>query len=400
MTGRGLIGPYVALLRQPEMARMMVCGLLAAMPVGMQPLAILLLAREATGSYGRASIVVAGAAVGMAVISPLRGRAVDRRGAARVLPGFAVAFALAVGALIAAAELGAPTLVLAALALACGGTVPPVNPTVRALLRDWAQGDDLQAAFGLLTLMGEGAFLVGPAIVGGLVAVASPAAALAAMVVLVVAGTLGFTTSRAARGHAGSEAPPGRLGALRSRGLRVLLGTMVMWGATFGVLDVALPAFADERGSAATGGLLLSALSVGVAAGTFLYGTRASDRPLERRLVLTTGIGAASFAPLALATETWQLAALVFVVGLAVAAPTVCTWLVVSRVDEPETRAEAATWVSSAGAVGAAIGATATGAVVDAAGARTALLGAFVSSGLGFVALVLQQHKLRPAVAA
>jgi MFS family permease len=180
----------------------------------------------------------------------------------------------------------------------------------------------------------------------------------------------------------------------------VLLATMVGWGATFGALDVALPAFADERGSAAAGGVLLSVLSVGVATGTFLYGTRSSDRPIERRLVLTTGVGAASFAPLALATETWQLAALVFVVGVAVAAPTVCTWLVVSRVDEPGTRAEAATWISSAGAVGAAIGATATGAIVDAVGARTALLAAFVSSGLGFVALVLQEHKLEPAVAA
>jgi MFS family permease len=395
-----LARPYVELLRQPQIARLLGCGLLAGMPTGMQPLAILLLAREATGSYGEASVVVAGSAIGLAVISPLRGRAVDRRGAGRVLPGFALAFTGAVGALIAAAEAGAPTFALAALALACGGTTPPVNATVRTLLADWVQGENLQTAFGLMTLMGEVSFLVGPAIVGGLVAVASPAAALAAMVAFVVIGTLGVASARAAREHAGAPAPLGRLAALAGSGIRVVLFSAIFWGATFGGLDVALPAFADERGSAATGGVLLTVLSLGVMIGTFVYGTRTSERPVARRLVLSNAVAAATFAPLALATEVSQLAALVFVVGLALAPPTVCTWLLLTHVSSPVARTEAATWLTTSIAGGAAIGATATGAIVDAAGARTALLTAFGSSALGFVALALLEPKITPPVAA
>src|SRR4051794_41839078 len=95
------------------------------MPAGMQPLGLLLLAREATGSYGQASIVVAGTAIGTATISPLRGKAVDRRGASRVLPGFAAAYAAAVAAGVAAAGLGGPAAGLPPLRPALRGAGPP-----------------------------------------------------------------------------------------------------------------------------------------------------------------------------------------------------------------------------------------------------------------------------------
>jgi predicted MFS family arabinose efflux permease len=370
------------------------------MPVGMQPLGILLLAREATGSYGRASLVVAGAAVGQATISPLRGRAVDRRGAARVLPGFAVAFAIAVGALIAAAELGAPTVVLAALAVACGGSVPPVGATMRTLLAERLGTDAMQTAMSVQTLAGEASFLLGPAIVGLCVALASPELALALMAVFVIVGTLGFATSSAARGHAGLPPAGGRLAVLRSPGMRTLMVVTVLWGATFGALDVALPAFADERGSAAAGGALLTALSIGVAVGTLAYGTRTSDRPLERRYVLAAAIAAASFALLPLAMVTWELGAILFLVGMALAPPTVCLWLVLGSVAPPQARTEATTWVSSGVAVGAAVGAVSAGPIVDAAGARTALLAAFVSSSLAALTSLVRQHSLRPGAAA
>jgi predicted MFS family arabinose efflux permease len=220
------------------------------------------------------------------------------------------------------------------------------------------------------------------------------------MVAFTTTGTIGFATSRTARGHHGTPSPRGRFTILATPGMRIVLASTVTWGATFGGLDVSLPAFADERGSAATGGVLLTVLSLGVAIGTFVYGTRRSDRPVERRLLIASGVGAATFAPLALASETWQLALLVFVTGLAIAPPTVCTWLILAQVAPPSARTEAGTWISSAVAVGVAIGATAVGAIVDTVGARTALLAAFASSSLGVVILLLRERELRPAVAA
>jgi hypothetical protein len=62
MSAGEFVAPYARLLRLPHIPRLVFCGLLATMPAGMQPLALLLLAREATGSYGQASIVVGGTA--------------------------------------------------------------------------------------------------------------------------------------------------------------------------------------------------------------------------------------------------------------------------------------------------------------------------------------------------
>jgi MFS family permease len=336
----------------------------------------------------------------MATISPLRGKAVDRRGAAQVLPGFAVGYAIAVAVVIVSADLGAPTAVLAVLAFACGGLAPPVGATLRTLIADEVPADRQQSAFGLLTLLSEASFLTGPIVVAALVTVASPGAALAVMAALVTIGTLGFATSPTTRRHLGTEAEPGRFAVLASPAMRVVLASVLLWGVTFGGLDVSLPAFADERGSAATGGVLLTMLSAGVALGTFVYGSRQSTRPVERRLVLVTAAGAATFAPLALATEVWQLALLVFVTGVGVAAPTVCIWIALAQAAPERAKTEAATWITSAGAVGIAIGATLVGAVVDAVGARTALLAAFASASIGVLVVLAGEGRLRPAVAA
>ena len=49
--------------------------------------------------------------------------------------------------------------------------------------------------------------------------------------------------------------------ARRARGCGAVLAVLLAFGAAVGVVQVAVPAFADEHGSAATGGLLLAALS-------------------------------------------------------------------------------------------------------------------------------------------
>jgi predicted MFS family arabinose efflux permease len=301
---------------------------------------------------------------------------------------------------IASAELDASTAVLALLAFACGGLAPPVGATLRTLIADEVPPDRQQAAFGLLTLMSEACFLTGPIIVAAVVTVASPGAALAVMAALVAIGTIGFATAPTTRRLGGSEPEPGRFAVLSSPAMQVVLASVLLWGMTFGGLDVSLPAFADERGSAATGGVLLTVLSAGVALGTFVYGSRQSARPVERRLVLATAAGAATFAPLALATEVWQLAPLVLVVGVGVAAPTVCIWLALAQAAPEWAKTEAATWITSAGSVGIAIGATAVGRIVDAFDARTALLAAFASASAGVLVVLAGEGRLRPAVAA
>ncbi len=56
--------------------------------------------------------------------------------------------------------------------------------------------------------------------------------------------------------------------------MRTVFGALVAFGTAVGIVQVAVPAFADARGSAATGGVLLAALSAGSLAGGLIYGGR------------------------------------------------------------------------------------------------------------------------------
>ena len=56
--------------------------------------------------------------------------------------------------------------------------------------------------------------------------------------------------------------------------MRALLTVLLAFGVAVGIVQVAVPAFADAHGSAATGGLLLAALSAGNLTGGLVYGAR------------------------------------------------------------------------------------------------------------------------------
>ncbi|MGX6450260.1 hypothetical protein ACVU7I_19645, partial [Patulibacter sp. S7RM1-6] len=83
----GVESPAVAALRSPGVVRLLLLSLLARAPVAVLGLLFLLRARDLGGGYTIAGAVSAAAGVGMALGSPLLGRAVDRYGASPVLLG-------------------------------------------------------------------------------------------------------------------------------------------------------------------------------------------------------------------------------------------------------------------------------------------------------------------------
>ena len=85
MTGTG---HYRALLGLPHVPALVGWSLLGRLPLGMAPLALLLLVRGEGGSYGAAGIVVAVYAVAVGVGAPIAGRQVDRTGPSAVLREF------------------------------------------------------------------------------------------------------------------------------------------------------------------------------------------------------------------------------------------------------------------------------------------------------------------------
>ena len=104
---------------------------------------------------------------------------------------------------------------------------------------------------------------------------------------MIAAGALGagdalaFTMTPVSRRWRGTPHEVGWLGPLGAPGMRTVFAVLVAFGSAVGIVQVAVPAFAADRGSAATGGVLLAALSAGSLVGGLVYGTRSG--PARRR---------------------------------------------------------------------------------------------------------------------
>src|SRR5262249_44943333 len=108
-----------ALLARPGVAPAAATAALAFTGIAAEPLAMLLLAREATGSFAAAGLVAAAYGIAAGVAAPSRGRALDRRGGVVLVP-IAAWHLIALAGLIVAAQLNAPAAALIGAAAVAG----------------------------------------------------------------------------------------------------------------------------------------------------------------------------------------------------------------------------------------------------------------------------------------
>src|SRR5690349_1438416 len=148
------------------------------MPIGMYMLGILLLAHEVSGSYALAGRVVGAFSLANALGAVAQGRLMDRFGQTRVLRIAACGHLPALIALVVAADAGASTWVLAAIALCGGATLPQLPAAMRSLWNSLVEDPELRAtAYALVAVVFEVAVVTAPAVVWGLVELTSPAVA-------------------------------------------------------------------------------------------------------------------------------------------------------------------------------------------------------------------------------
>ena len=315
---------YRALLALPGARAPVVLSAAGSMPIGMFGLGILLLARDATGSFAEAGRVVGAFSVANALGAVAQGRLMDRLGQTRVLRAAAAGHVPALVALVIAANAGAATWVLALCALCGGATFPQVPAAMRSL---WGalveEPGQRETAYAMVSIVFEVAVVTAPALVAAIVAVSSPQVAVLVAAALGAGASVAFSTTPGSRRWRGTPHEVGWLGPLGAAGMRTVFGALVAFGTAVGIVQVAVPAFAAERGSAATGGVLLAALSAGSLMGGLVYGARSWPGSAARRLVLLlVGLGAA-FALLAVAGSEAALAALLVLSGLLLAPTTV-----------------------------------------------------------------------------
>jgi len=375
---------YLALLRDPLVARPFGSSVIARIPIATAPLGLVLLVRDQRDSYSLAGIVTGLFAIGLAVGSPLWGRAMDGRGQPRVL----VPTALTSGTLLllltgATVSQAVPAPVLLGLALLAGIAFPPLSPAMRSTWRVVVTEDRRRRrGYALDAAAVETIFVGGPLLLSGLLLFGWAALPLLVTVVLLIAGTLVYVGSPGTRravpsAVAASVSGPGTA-VLHRGGFVLLLAVMATMSIGFGILDVSIAGLAEHLlGSADRLGVLFAPIAGGSAVGGLLYGSRDWHSADRRRLLvtltvfgfllLTVATGAGAEVPLVV------LMVLLFCAGLFISPNLIAAQSLIDALTPSHRLGEAQAWLSTSITAGAALGNSIAGIVLDASGPRVAL---------------------------
>ncbi|MFJ9209290.1 putative membrane protein [Streptomyces sp. L-9-10] len=362
---------YHAIFAAPGTKGFSAAGLIGRMPLAMMGIGIVTMVSQLTGRYGLAGALSATLAMSAALFGPQISRLVDRHGQGRILRPATLVAVTSVAGLLVCAQQSAPDWTLFVFA-AGAGCVPSLGAMVRARWAAIYRGSprELHTAYAWESIVDEVCFIFGPIVSIGLSTAWFPEAGPLLAAVFLVVGVVWLTAQRATEPvpqpreqHTGGSA-------LRSPGLRVLVATFVATGAIFGAVDVVTVAFAEERGHKAAASLVLAVYALGSCLAGVVFGLLHFTGPPARRWLVGICVMALSMIPLQLAGNLPFLAVALFVAGLSVA-PTMVTTMALVEAHVPRTKlTEGMTWTSTGLAVGVALGSSAAGWVVDAAGAE------------------------------
>lgn len=387
---------YTKLLRSRGVPRLAAAFLALGIASTMTPVAFVLFARAATHSFASASLVLAASTAGGLLFGPARGRLVDRLGPRDAVLRLAIPDIATDIAFIASGHARVGAAILVVLAFVAGAVTAPASAALRSVWSETlAESDSRQAGYALMTMMQETTYIAGPLIAGAAIALWSTTAAVAITAALSFVGAVTFATAQKSKREP-EPATPGRLPALAGSGIRTVVATSAAFGLTFGILDVAFPAFARTHGSAAAAGVLLSAFAVGSWIGGFLYGLRPRAKPASRQYPGLCLLAAIGLAPLILTPSLPAMVGLAVLSGLCFAPITTCQIAVIDEVAAPEHKAEAFTWLGTLYGTGLALGAAVSGQLIAATGARAALATGCAATLLAWLLTASRAATLQP----
>jgi hypothetical protein len=355
----GAGGGYREVLAEGPVRRLLAASLTGRLAFAMLPLAFVLFAAANAGTAAAGVLVAAFSAT--SVLAPARGRIVDRRGPPALI-AFAFACSGALAALAAAGSADAPAAVLVVVGGLAGLAVPPLGPFTRAAWGRALGGDRLQRIFALDSAGEEAALIVAPLAVAGIVAVASPEAALLVAAAGLLAGTGAAGRSVLAQ-DPGAAAPSVTAAARRlPPALWLTIASLLGPGAALGAIDLAVPALARSAGAPARAGLLLAALAAGTATASLLAGRRRWAWPATRRLpALQLTVAGALAGAAAVAGRPAALAVVLVAVGMALGAQFVTVYPLVDELAPAGAATRSFAWLVTANNAGIGIGAALAG---------------------------------------
>jgi MFS family permease len=391
---RAALHQYEAVLRLPRARRLALGGTVARLEVGGLSLAIILLVREASGSFGFAGAAAAVFLLLAATMRPVQGRLMDRLGRAPTLRLIAVVHCAVVVGLAALGASGAPRWTLLLLAAGTGATLPALSAFIRVAWASAATTEDLRStAYALDSVLYELSLVTGPLLVSFLISLTSPAIPLLVLSACGLLGTL-LTIRAPAQDPARPDASGAASGAVFSSGVARLVVIQALVGFALGAVTVIVPAAAAQAGSVAASGPLLASLSAGSLIGGVWYGSRRWAGPPVRRLIAAAIWFTAALALFGTGSNLLVAGASLAAAGLAVA-PEITTVLQMMPLLAPPARlTEAFAWLSFSEPAGAATGSWLSGILIEAGGPFSAAWLPFLGGAAALLTATLGRSAL------
>ncbi|MFF4688883.1 MFS transporter [Streptomyces sp. NPDC001307] len=358
---------YLEILRARHALRLLTGTLVGRLPNATAAIALVLFVRAEGGTYSLAGALAAVYGVANAVGQPVLGRLVDLHGQPRVQLPAAVLAALSMAVF---AFSGTDPLPAAYAAVAAAGLfTPPLEGGLRALWPSVLRREEqVHTAYAMDAIAQEIMFTVGPLLVTLCVSLWDERAALLVLNLLGVLGALSVVVSPPSRAWRSAPREAHWLGALRSPGLLVLLGSFLFVGIALGSITVASVSYADGHGGDAVYGWMMAGLGLGALVGGAVYGARRWGGSPERRLSVLVALLAVCYLPLMLTPGAPAMVLLTVLSGVFLAPCIACAFIIVDRHAPSGTVTEAFSWLVTTFTVGASVGTGVAGPVVQAGG--------------------------------
>ncbi|MGW1296638.1 MFS transporter [Streptomyces sp. NPDC002533] len=385
----------LAALRSKSMRVPLFWSVVGRFPFYLVGLALVVFTTSNDTGYLSAGLFLGAYSLGTALLAPFVARRVDRYGQTIVLLATGVVYPMSLIGFVTF-ESGSTAAQLACVAVA-GATVPPISGCIRALWR--GTGGLEPAGISLETVLFNVFLIGGPLLLSVVLLLASPGAAIVIGGMLAATGSIGFATTRASWTHPAT--PSGArdaLGALRSEGLILILALVSCTAVRTGIYNVALPAFAEDHGSASGVGVFYAAWGVGGILGGLWYGSR--SRRWSVQVSVRVGIIVVSAGALlpVLVWDNWSMGLALVVLGSFEAPMTAILYEIISRTARATHVTEAFTWSSTIALGGSALGAQIGGLLLTALGTQMAFLCAFTALLVAVTIAFTTRHRLAKAL--
>jgi MFS family permease len=375
------------------MLRLLSASLASRFPMAALGVLFVLHARDLGHSYAAGGAIAAASAIGTAIGAPLLGRLIDTRGQTLIL----IATSVVCAAALTGAALLHGVVLIAGLAMLAGFMQPPVAAAARAVWGRLLDSTRLHSILALEASLQELAFMLGPIVLVSVVAAGTPSRGLIGAAVIVLVSTLFYALGpepRAMRGRTRTTRRP-RGGAMALPGVRTLVVLAVTLGMSFGALEVAIAAFAEDSGHTGATGILLGAWALGsLIAGLVAARRGPAADPVDELIrlhVLLTGCNAL----LILTPGLIGLGVLLLIAGVAIAPLFAVLYRLLAEVADEDSVTEAYSWELTGITAGVAIGSAVAGALASSAGPREAFAAAAAATAAGALASRARAGSLR-----